>query len=300
VTLKASIRPPQPSASALIAPPTTDPPEETTDGTVAPGHHQHGRLAPSASIMRGALALLSTQPLTWSASLLTTIAVPHFLGASGLGEFALAWTVATLGSTVATLGMPGYVIRRVALAPADLAEELGAAFALVVATAFALAVLLGVALPLVAFPISSVAVLWLAMVGMVFSTAQMLLSSILMGQERHARFAWLNAAGVVLAALSGVGVLVLGGGVVLFVTVNVVTAAAVALATWKMSGVRIVRSSFSPSTWRRLMGHGYPFLATWIATRVYGDVDKVLLALLTSETVIGWYAAAWRIISIQP
>src|SRR5579864_3639723 len=66
-----------------------------------------------ASIAHGAFALLSTQPITWAASLVGTIALPRLLGADALGQFTIATTIISLSSTAACLGVSDYLVKRV-------------------------------------------------------------------------------------------------------------------------------------------------------------------------------------------
>src|SRR5207247_8960317 len=88
----------------------------------APGH------APVGGVLtRGALSLLSTQPLTWGASLLTTIAGPRLLGAEALGQFTVVFTIATLAATGTSLGVSEFLVRRVAQSPATLRQDAGVA-----------------------------------------------------------------------------------------------------------------------------------------------------------------------------
>jgi O-antigen/teichoic acid export membrane protein len=54
----------------------------------------------------------------------------------------------------------------------------------------------------------------------------------------------------------------------------------------------------SPSSLRRVMTGGIPFFVWQAALVVYGQIDFVLLSLMTTDAVVGWYAAAYRIIMI--
>ena len=44
--------------------------------------------------------------------------------------------------------------------------------------------------------------------------------------------------------------------------------------------------------WTVLLG-GLPFFVWQAALLIYGQIDTVLLSLLSTEAVIGWYAAAY-------
>ncbi len=166
-----------------------------------------GHLPVGESITRGALALLSTQPLTWAGSLLTTIVAPRLLGADALGEFTVAVTIATIAGIATNLGISEYLVRRVAQQPATLRQDLGIALLVqMIATVLgALAIVL--IAPLGAFPVTDQWLLCVALLGMLILPGQTVLLSAFRGREMHAHYAWFNAAGMVLwaASLSGPG-----------------------------------------------------------------------------------------------
>src|SRR5436853_36709 len=94
--------PPSSKRADVTVPVALDPAREqsTADLTATRGVAPH---SPSARVARGALSLLTTQPLTWMTSLLTTVLVPQYLGAQGLGQYAVVVTVAGLAGTITTL-----------------------------------------------------------------------------------------------------------------------------------------------------------------------------------------------------
>jgi O-antigen/teichoic acid export membrane protein len=49
---------------------------------------------------------------------------------------------------------------------------------------------------------------------------------------------------------------------------------------------------------RLLLIGGLPFFVWQAALAVYGQVDSVLLSYLTNDTVVGWYVAAYRIVTL--
>ena len=76
---------------------------------------------------RGALALLSTQPLTWAAALASAILLPRLLGSDVYGEREIAVTVALLASTITGLGISEFLVRRAAQQPQTLRHDQGIA-----------------------------------------------------------------------------------------------------------------------------------------------------------------------------
>src|SRR5216683_2438648 len=99
------------------------------------------------SIARGALSLLSTQPLTWGASLLAATVVPRLLGAEALGQVAFAGTVASLAANATGLGVSEFLVRRVAQRPLTVRQDAGLALSIQLVSTLLGALVIAVAGP---------------------------------------------------------------------------------------------------------------------------------------------------------
>ncbi len=253
---------------------------------------------PAASLVRGGLSLLSTQPVTWTASLLAAVLVPRYLGDEGLGHYAVVITLANLAGLVASLGVPNYLRRQIARQPDRVAGLGSTALALSLVSAFAVAALLLAATALLGHRAPQAAPLTIALLGMIVGAPQTVLFSLFVGQERHARFAWLNAAAATGSTAAGIAVLVLGGDLIAYMVAGLVASGVVTLASWRSAGFRLARAALAPSLLLDLARCGLPFLGWNVALQVYGEVDKLLLGAMAQDAVVGWYAAAYRIISI--
>jgi O-antigen/teichoic acid export membrane protein len=247
--------------------------------------------------VRGALALLSAQPLTWTASVLTAVFVPRFLGDEGLGQYAVAQGLTALVATVVVLGTPDLLVRRIASRPARAAADGSGALVFLLGLSGLVAVGLWLALPRLGLMLPD-AVLQFVPAGVVVSVVQLLLFGVLRGRERHARFAWLNASGVMAGAAAGLAVLAAGGGIVAYMAVILITSTAVAVLAWYASELRVGRTAFDPRLWGQLVRGGLPFLGWSVAVQSRGQMDVILLGLLLREHVVGWLAAAQRIVWI--
>jgi len=254
--------------------------------------------APATRVVRGALIILSTQPLTWAARLALTILIPSLLGDRGLGQYAVALTISALAGTIVSAGIPTYLVRRTATDPVR--PDIAGTASLLLLTALGLVVsCVIVALKwLTDFPLATPLVLAIALGDMFTLTALTVLFAMLNGQERYARFAWLNAASVVIGPFLGVALLLAGQGVATYMAVNVATTGVVTIVGWYTSGYRLPLSGIRVPLIRELLRGGWPFFGWGMATKTYGEIDKILLGFLASQTVIGWYAAAYRIVSI--
>jgi O-antigen/teichoic acid export membrane protein len=256
------------------------------------------RLAPGASVLRGAMALFSTQPLTWAATIFLVTFLPRLLGDRALGEYTIVMTVTTVAGTIAALGVPDYLVRKVAIQPDRAMLEAGVAFVLMLgASVIGAAALLGV-LTLVHPVVSDPALLLVALCALVVQAAQNPIMALLRGQERHAPFAWLNAAATILAVVGGLGALLLGGSAAAYMAAGVVTAAIVTALGMRASGFRLDVSAFRPALLLEIARNGLTFLGMSLSLRIRGEIDKLLLAALASASAVGWYAAALRVVSI--
>jgi len=260
-----------------------------------------GHLPVGESITRGALALLSTQPLTWAGSLLTTIVAPRLLGADALGEFTVAVTIATIAGIATNLGISEYLVRRVAQQPATLRQDLGIALLVqMIATVLgALAIVL--IAPLGAFPVTDQWLLCVALLGMLILPGQTVLLSAFRGREMHAHYAWFNAAGMVLGQVGGVLALLAGAGVVAYTAIIGIAMIGVTAIGWKVSGLRPILPRLDRTLvaqFREFILGGFPFWTWTLTLTITSGIDRVLLGAFVPAAEVGWYAAAYRVFSI--
>lgn len=254
-------------------------------------------VSPSASVARGAIALLTTQPITWATSLLAAAFLPRFLGDAGLGQYALAMTVAAVAGTFVSLGVPNYLVRRVVTQPSRSTIDAGAALVLLVGVSALTALVLWLLLPFLNIPVS-LNVLRFALAGMVVGAASVVLSALLQGRESHRRFAWLNAANQVVVTLGSLAVLGVTRSIEAFMATGLVALLVMLAVTWYFTRLRLHRTAFAPRLLWQLVVGGVPFMGWNVALAVYTEMDKFLLAMFSSSMAIGWYASAFRIISI--
>lgn len=253
------------------------------------------------SVVRGAIANFSAQPLTWGAALLLTTATPRLLGSDSLGQIAIVASVTMLWRTVLGLGIPDLLTRRVAQRPERIEQDV--AVALIVQTVMALVGAIGLALlaPILAPALVDFRLLDIALVGMVATPAQTVLLCALRGREHHVRFAWLNALSVAVVTVGSVLVLVAGGDVLAYAASMVVLNICGTVLNWKVSGVRLAFPrpglALVRESWTFIRG-GFPFLSWAVTLTIYGTIDRVLLGAWVPAFEVGWYEAAYRIIGI--
>ncbi len=251
--------------------------------------------------MRGALALLSTQPLTWGASLLMATVVPRLLGSDLLGQYAIVITIGGLASTLAVLGISDYLVRRFAQHPERLRQDAGIALTIQALSAIVVTLIIALAAPLLPSSVVSYPLLLAGLLTVLGAPAQTVLLSSFRGREHHRSYAWFNAVGAVLNVVCLVLVLLAGGNVVVATAVGGAVGIATSIGAWKLSGIRPILPSLSAIPWRefsRFIIGGLPFLSWQLTLLAYGQIDRLLLGILVPTSEVGWYAAAYQIIGI--
>jgi O-antigen/teichoic acid export membrane protein len=271
-----------------------------TPTAVASPHPSRVQGSIASSVARGSIALLSTQPLTWAATLLTTAIVPHYLGAEGLGELTVLVTITALATIPLGLGIPDYLIRRLAQEPQTMRAVVGTSLVIQMPMAVLGALVLLVLGPLFA-PSADPRLLYILLIGVLVAPAQNMLLTVLKGRERHRGYAWFNAAAVVSGQLLGAAALWAGAGLLVYAAITVVSALVATAIGWKLSGVRPLLPSFDRSLLadiRAFVKGGFPFLTSNMVWNVMSGVDRVILGMFVAGAEIGWYAAAFRIYAI--
>jgi O-antigen/teichoic acid export membrane protein len=253
------------------------------------------------SITRGALALLTTQPLTWASSLVTTIAVPRLLGAEALGQFTITFTIMNLASTGTSLGVSEYLVRRSAQSPTTLRQDVGVALLLQTSITILGAVILAVLTSFGVFSLVDARLLYIGLLAMLNVPVQTVLLSTFRGREMHRQYAWFNAIGGVAPQVGGVLALLAGADVLMYAAITGLALIATTFIGWTLSGLRPTLPPWGPalvSECRRFIWGGFPFLTWMLTLAVTGGADRVILGFFVPVAEVGWYAAAYRIFII--
>jgi O-antigen/teichoic acid export membrane protein len=269
-----------------------------TGAVILPAHTPESA---GRSIARGGIALLRVQPLTWGASLLSTVLLPRLVGSDVLGQLTIATTIIAIAATVCGLGISEFLVRRVAQQPHTLMRDQGIALTVQMIAAglgFLAVVLLGwrAATAMVDYRL-----LMVAAPVMLVAPAQTVLMSSFRGREQHRSYAWFCAATTVLCMLGGVVALLVGGDAVAFLVTSAILLTTTTLVGWKLSGLRPSFPTLNPvamsEAWEFIRA-GFPFLCWQITQLAYSQIDRLLLGVLVPASEVGWYAAANRIVAI--
>lgn len=248
--------------------------------------------------VRGIAVLLVSQGFTWLSSAVITVTLPHYLGSANLGRYAFAVALFGLAQLAADLGIGTYLNRQVARDPASTPRLFTAA--LVSRFALGLAGAGGIYVGSHAATVEPVVQLTMDILCVNIVVDTLALAGIVLNSR-------LQIKGI--AAAQAVSKLVVAGLVVLALRAGygppgVAMASLAGAVVSHAINCTVLLRNVRPSRTidfglcRELVVGGLPFFMMGAAVVIYSQIDTVMLARMTDPSVVGWYNAALRIISI--
>jgi O-antigen/teichoic acid export membrane protein len=250
-------------------------------------------------LLRSIFTLGVAQVLSLIAGLLVTILLPRYLGDVNLGKLAFAGALTSLFGLIADLGTMAYLTKQVARDPAQAGSLTVSAILTRIPLGLGAALLTAGVVNLTGEDEVTKAIVYVLSAGMIVVSLANTFGAALQGLQRMRALAVSMVIGKLLYAALVAALLLSGFGVVEVAIASLLssfigaTVGAVALGRIVTATREVTRDSL-----RRVVSGGIPFFVWQAALVVYGQIDFVLLSLMTTDAVVGWYAAAYRIIMI--
>jgi O-antigen/teichoic acid export membrane protein len=226
--------------------------------------------------------------------------MPRYFGDVNLGKFAAASFLVELLGIVSELGIGAYVVRETAQSDSRTARQI-ALNAVVVRVALMGAGIL-VAVIAVQFLFDDAVtrmIFYVSLPAMALGSAYSSLAMSLRGLQQMTPLAL--ADGLSRPIYTAIVVVLLVGG---YGVVAVAAAAAVPAAIMLTMNARAfskaagLKGRIDLALCRTLVLGGIPFFAWQASLLIYGQVDVLMLSLMTTDAVVGWYSLAYRLISL--
>ncbi|HYK97830.1 MAG TPA: flippase [Candidatus Acidoferrales bacterium] len=251
------------------------------------------------ALFRHIFTLGVAQLVSLVGAVVVTILMPRYLGDVNLGKLAYAGALTSLFGLVADLGTMTYLTKHVARDSTDAGRLTVAALLTRIPLGVGAALLTIAVVYLGGDDEITRAIVFVTAIAMILQSLANTLGAALQGLQRMRALAVSMVLGKVVYAVLVAALLLAGFGPVevalasLFSSVVGIGVGAIAIRdlVLRARGIRL-------DTVRQVMFGGVPFFVWQASLVVYGQIDFVLLAQLTNDAVVGWYAAAYRIIMI--
>jgi len=256
-------------------------------------------LPSQVSLHRSIFTLGVAQLLSLVAGLVVTILLPRYLGDVNLGKLAFAGALTSLFGLICDLGTMTYLTKHVSRDVSQASALAVSAILTRIPLAAGAALLTVAVVNLTGADEVTRAIVYVLSAGMIVVSLGNTMGAALQGLQRMRALAISMVVGKLLYAVLVAGLLVAGFGPVEVALASLLSSlvgalvGAAALRRVLTSAQNLTRDSF-----QRVMFGGMPFFVWQASLVVYGQIDFVLLSLMTNDAVVGWYAAAYRIVMI--
>lgn len=253
----------------------------------------------SGAVLRNTLFLVGGQVAGVPLSILLSATMGRYLGATDFGYLYLATTLGNFAFMMMEWGHGGYMAAAVAQDRSSAGRFLGSTIAwrllgtMLVSVALALlALVLGYA---PAFRI----VLFFTTLQCFLNSLRNALQDVARGFERLEITAYAQFGIQLLTVLAVVPALWLGGGLLSVLIAQLAIALVAALYAWNaLRSVAKLKLARDKASIRQLFVNGWSFLIFGIVMALQPNIDAVFLSKLASPAVLGWQAAAQRLMGI--
>ncbi len=251
------------------------------------------------TIIRNIIALSAAQAITMVTSGLVAVLQPRFLGDIYLGKLAFATSFAAYFGLASSLGISTYLAKEVARDPSKAITYAFNAILLRLPLS-ALVSVVGILIVKVSINDSLTRdVIYISFLGMILGNLYGIIGGILQGLQKMGSGAIAQTALRVVGAASVSVLLITGYGIR-----EIAWAGSLSVGVGLVIGIIVLSQhvtwSFKVqrSLWKGLLIGGTPYLLWQISLLIYGQTDMLMLSFMTGDAVVGWYAAAYGIISI--
>jgi O-antigen/teichoic acid export membrane protein len=245
------------------------------------------------------VVLAGSKVTTWGLAFIMTIIMPRYLGATGYGRLYLAISLTGIMQILVEFGLNSLVAREATRRPEEARRYLRNAGALKAGLWVVALAIVGVVVQIAEYPAETQIAVAVLAVSVLVASQSSLIVAVLQANDRIRWIAVTTVVEKVVYVGLGVTVLVLGYGVLAVAIVMLVgSIGALLLDLWwlrSLSRQVDLRSGVESPGWRGLFRQALPFFAVLFFGAIYFRLDVVILSLLKTDSVVGFYGAAYRL-----
>lgn len=250
----------------------------------------------SKTIFKNIGALLGSQAVTWVLTLLLTIFLPRYLGATAVGQFHLGISIWAIMGVFIAFGMDTFLIKAIARDPAKTPELLGTT--LIVRGLFSILSfgIVTLYVHLVQYSIETVYLIYLVGLAQLIWQWVAACEAVLQGLETMEQISIASIAGKLINTSLCITVLILGYGVYIVGIVGISAGLVNLLLLLAFLRRRYhFKIRVAPRQGLAMLRSSVSYLTISLALVFYSQVDVLIISFLVDEQTIGWYSASDRL-----
>jgi O-antigen/teichoic acid export membrane protein len=244
--------------------------------------------------------LLLSQIITLILGFLYIVYIARYLGTSGFGILSFAIAFTGIFVVLVDLGLNMLTVREVSRNKSLAGKYLGNTITLKIILALITLSLIFFVVNIVKYPQETVNVVYLIGFSVIFGSFSGIFNSIFQANEKmeyqsYAQIinSFLMFAGVLIAIYNGLGLYAFAS--IYFAVSVIVLFYSFFVCIWKFA---LPKFEIDLNFWKVIIIESLPFALTSMFVLIYYYIDTVMLSILipNSNSIIGWYSAAYRII----
>jgi O-antigen/teichoic acid export membrane protein len=243
------------------------------------------------------LALSAGQLVSWLGAIALLVILPRYLGDANLGKLTFSAALTALFGIVADLGSSMFLTREIARNPSSV-RSLTLSVLVTRVPLGALSALLAIGFVwLAGYDEVTKQIVYVLGAATVVGSFANTYGAALQGLQRMHALTISQVTGRLLSSALVAALLLNGFGPIAVAAATLIgTAIGLSLSAFALRDDLRRPGTVSLATMRAALTGGLPFFVWQASLLVYGQIDFVLLSLLTRDAVVGWYSAAYRLI----
>jgi O-antigen/teichoic acid export membrane protein len=243
--------------------------------------------------------LLASQGATWGVSIILLVIVPRRLGDQAFGQLSFAVVYVSFFELLAQFGTGTFLVKTIARETSTLARYVVNSLVMKLALSFLLATIALVLAKVLGYHGELLLLIGAYCLSMILNTLNNVLTSSFMGLQRMGRPALLEIVRGFVGAALGLAVLLNGGSIVAY-SLAFSLAATIPLVVNFLTLWPELRPcrTIDVHLWKRILVGGVPFFLWSAILAFYATIDIPLLRALSGDQTVGWYAVAYRWVSM--
>jgi O-antigen/teichoic acid export membrane protein len=240
--------------------------------------------------------LAGGQLATWSLSLLYTVFVPRALGPGRIGQLTIAYAVTGIVGVAASLGITTLMVKEIARDHQKAPSLVGTALLVRMGFVLPSVAAVGLYVYLGHFSADQTSLLWLATASMIVALFVGPFQAAFQGFERMEYLTYTDILNKAVLSVASIALVLMGFGVHALVAVGLAMGVvALALNAWWSRGKFAIDWKPDGERIRSMIVGSLPYWTTGIVLTFYMWIDSLMLSVMSTDVVVGWYSVPTRV-----
>jgi O-antigen/teichoic acid export membrane protein len=240
--------------------------------------------------------LAGGQLATWSLSLLYTVVVPRALGPGRVGQLTIAFAVTGIVGVAASLGITTLMVKEIGRDHQNAPALVGTALLVRAVFVVPSIVAVGIFVFLGRFSADQTSLIWLATASMIVALFVGPFQAAFQGIERMEFLTYTDILNKAVLSVASIAIVLMGLGVHALMALGLaMTAVVLALNALWSRGKFAINWQPDRERMRSLIVGSLPYWTTGLVLTFYMWVDSMMLSVMSSDVVVGWYSVPTRV-----